>query len=338
MKRSVLFIFITICNINLIIFGFLNYEIWSQIEYFKEIPFENYSSSGVIVHVPRFLIVLPSYILADLFNTDPNQIFTGYVLTLISATSLIWMRLQDIHILESRNKNFTWLFPFVLLFFINGRFAFSLFGLSLMIFSISLKKMNKSKLLVISLLIISLLFTSVSSGTFSVALIYIALEFRRAFGAHLFKFKSILTSIINLFSLIIISTPLIYFFILFLTKNMNSYGGGLGGFIDMISHGLGLFFNPHPALENCIDNSNYVCKIARILIESELMYVIFIMVFFFTMIAIIVYLYLVAITSMAKRAIIASLIGGIFGFTAFMSLLVVLPIFMHKRKINYIFH
>lgn len=325
---------LTIAHVALAIVGYLDYQIWSQVEYLSQIPFEEFNSSAALLHAPRLFVVMPSYLLAERLSVETNAIYSLYVVLLASATAWVWIIIQKIVVVKSRNRNFIWVFPFILLHFINGRFAFALFGLSLLLLSIILIKLKRLRFgLALPLLSTGMLYSSVSSGVFSVAFMLLFLELYRERKNFLMS-ESFFQYLLRSTFIFLFTSSLFYFLFFFMLKNLDFYGGGFEGLFGMISHGFGLVLNPEPILENCSSSMNTACTISIILMSSNFAQATAIFMVSALVFVLSVLVYTSAFNPMAKRILAISALGGIFGFTTLMCFLVSLPILVRKKFVN----
>jgi len=324
---------ITLIALLLASFNFFKLEIWSQIEYINSIAELNIFDPSLLVHLPRFLVVFPSYYFGQVLDIDENKVFTIYVVLLASLTSLIWIKAQRMLILKARNINYTFILPFILLFFINGRFMFALFGLSLLMMGLIKLKLKLIDGITIVQIMISFLYASVSSGTFSVAILFLFITSWRLVLRSLLT-GNFFAKFLKILSMILFLTFLFYFFFLFLQKNLDYYGGGLEGTFNILSHGLGLVLNPAPVLENCSSENGLICSVSSMLLSSTFFHTISVISFIIFYFVLFCFLYFWKIHLFAKQAIVVSLVGGFFGFTTLMSIIFSFPIILKYSKLR----
>lgn len=308
-------------------------KIWSQIEYINLMDKLDFFEPALLVHIPRFFVVYPSYYFGKIFDIDENLAYTIYVILLASLTSIIWIKIQRMLVNNNKFRNYSFVIPFLLLFIINGRFMFALFGLSLLMMCLVELRLKINRPFVLGVILFSLLYTSVSSGTFSIAVLFLIATSFRVLLNYLMV-KQILVRMINIVFLSLISTFLAYLTILFLQKNLDYYGGGFEGVANIISHGAGLVFNPEPLLDSCSFEGGLICSFSLFLLSDSVYQAVFILFFVILFFAILSYLYLSNLHLFAKQAIFISLVGGIFGFTAFMSIIFVAPVFLSRSKLR----
>ncbi|QAU33071.1 hypothetical protein [Janthinobacterium sp. 17J80-10] len=315
--------------------GLLQYEIWGQIDYLHRAEID-LTSTGMYAHLPRYIVVSPSYILADLLDLDANAVFGWYVYLLVCATSWLWLQLRIAVARRPPIRYYTFLVPFLLAMVINGRFAFGLFGLSLILFILVRARLHGFSLWQVAGAIAGLLFTSVSSGIFTVGLAFLLLtvmQFMR-FG----KFAGSL-GIRKLFIGLVcvaVSIPLAAMLWIFLMKNISYYGEGLGGIVDMVSHGFGLILNPYPVVEQCLadDNTGLVCLAATMFAGSG--YVTTMMAISLVSLVVVLAFWLrrSSLMLLARRGVGLACLGGVFGLTTLLSVLFILPVWIKQSETN----
>lgn len=193
------------------------------------------------MHAIRLLIAYPGYIISRFCSIELNVGF-GYYCILIFA-----LFFRDLIILQRNIKAKTdirivylmsGIFVMLLIFVMNGRIIFSFFGISIIIIN-NLKiwsGMNLNHGLLWSY-VAGIVFSMVSSGTMLVSIAIAIL------GVILSRhFKEVLKSKI-LYLYLILASPVIYFFskyiVLMIKKNIDYFGGGISGVINMLSHGVG---------------------------------------------------------------------------------------------------
>jgi hypothetical protein len=319
--------------------GYLEYEIWSQIDYLSKLPFGEFTTAGAALHAPRYFVVMPSYILGEMFSVDSDSIFGVYVVVLATATAGIWIATQTLFVRSSRHRTVVWITPFILLHFINGRFAFALFGLSLMVWLLILIKLRRIQLrLALPLLFTSMLYSSVSSGVFSVAVTLLLLELRTEVRYFLGAKVTLVWRTVRFIGVFLMFASLMYFAYSFLLKNINFYGGGFEGAFGMVSHGFGLLLNPEPVLENCATSVGVICTVSVILVNSVFAQITALIMFPALIVILAAMTFALDISPMAKRILTVSAVGGVFGFTTLMCSLVSLPLLVRKGKTPCRFH
>ena len=153
--------------------GHLQYEIWGQIDFLSRVDF-NSPSTQLLTHFSRYMVVWPAYYLADFSSFELGFVYSVYILLLAGTTSLIWCKTRELF-LNSAATNFPTvaLIPLGLLFAVNGRFMFALFGLSLILYSIVRGRSCRLDAICLIAMVTGLFYASVSSGTFMVGLLFL---------------------------------------------------------------------------------------------------------------------------------------------------------------------
>ena len=177
---------------------------------------------GIIYHIPRYLVVYPSIFFGEIFNIDIHLINTIYSVIIFSVTIILWWKIIKQYKVKVNLLTLGCLvfFSIVIIVFVNGRIIFAYFSEALLLYYFIEKKFQINfKFLII------VLFSSVSSGTMSVILIICFLS-RRIIKTNLKASKFLKIPIILM---------TIYFFIIFLKKNLAYYSGNI---FFMLQHGL----------------------------------------------------------------------------------------------------
>lgn len=203
------------------------------------------------VHAIRLLVAYPGYLISQIYNVDLDTGFTYYGMMLfifmyLSISNTI-EKLQNCRGKTLREiKFFILLIPFLILpLIMNGRLILSYLGYSILInlyTDLNLGVKIKS-LKVIVLTLFGLSMSMVSSGTMTVALLYV-IFMTYAINHDNFNRKKFLKSA---FVFSILLSPLIYKVIdytwLMVNRNLIFYGEGFQGFVNMLNHGLGRYFH-----------------------------------------------------------------------------------------------
>lgn len=205
-------------------------------------------------HAVRLLVAYPGYIMSIVFGVTLNEGFSYYC---IFMYLLMYLNILD----SSRNikvfkghilyklKDVLCLFPMIILtFLMNGRLVAAFFGFSILV-DLFCKVFNDIKVNMVSVIIVisfGFLFTTVSSGTMMVSFIYIVamIYFRNKNNLNKKRFGFTFAIMLILFMPIIIEIfQYIYFMFM---RNVNYFGGGIEGFINMMQHGVGRYFINNP--------------------------------------------------------------------------------------------
>lgn len=202
-------------------------------------------------HAIRLLIAYPGYLISNFTSIELNIAYSYYILMIFC---ILYINIFETCSYTIRYYGFysyiiiQYIIFFVLIvlsFLMNGRIIFAFLGFS-MIIKLVLKN-NFLKLSIIDYIeiIIGIILTTVSSGTMSVVTIFIILVI-----AFIYKNK-IMTNLkrnkIYKIMLCICMIPIIILALRYLkfmlVRNINYYGGGLKGLINMMNHGIGRYFN-----------------------------------------------------------------------------------------------
>ena len=224
----------------LVAISLINFKLWSQVELLNE--------SGVVLsevynhpHFLRYLITLPFFVISEKLNLSYNYLFSivvpVFLFFIVKYTSNSFEMLC-----QSRRRiagNISYLIIMVILtailLLMNGRIIFSILASALLMLTF-FKWESYSTIRVYGHFIISLLLSSVSSGTFTIALVFIVVFLIYQFS------KSIKNNFIRVLPLLILLIYIYPIFLKLLLKNLDYYGGGFDGFILMLTHGLGKVF------------------------------------------------------------------------------------------------
>ena len=71
------------------------FEPWSQVDYIKNINYEDGITQGTLTHLSRFAVVFPAYWFSEVFNIDILLVYTAYVKTTIFLTALCWINISS---------------------------------------------------------------------------------------------------------------------------------------------------------------------------------------------------------------------------------------------------
>ena len=229
----------------LVLLELKEFSIWSQI---TDLLTENDIESNIVTlgtlvvtehpHTLRVFLIFPIYTLAEFLSLDVKIVFSVVVLAILFST--YYMLLFIIKDYVSRKKAFLILvFLISISFFMNGRIMFSIFGNTLLLYLLYINfytviKMNIFKK--VFLYIIALWCVSVSSGTFMVFLLSVALFYSFHFLVKLpYLKKKIMWAFLAFLLLLVLIYPLTEIFI---DKNLTYYDGSI---INMLSHGIGKY-------------------------------------------------------------------------------------------------
>ncbi|WP_428026097.1 hypothetical protein [Arcobacter sp.] len=286
--------FIYLC---IILVGLKEFIIWNQIT--DLLNGDNFNKRFEVLlslyktghpHALRVTLLYPILEFVRLMNVDENFFFSLILFILLFCTyRLVKKILNNLGI----NKTLPiLLFLFFLSYFMNGRIIFAIFGNTLILFALfSYEWNNISKLKLMGFLTIGAFFTSVSSGTFSVALVTILLFYFLSFLAYFPIIKKKYFGI-YMFLLVFFLSSFPFIALLFI-KNLNYYNGSI---INMLNHGYGkIFLINHYFI---ILLSYMVCLMSILLLYISKRYRIYIF---------------------SLSQVFASVLVGLFGYTAFLS-------------------
>lgn len=217
---------------------FHNFNIWEQVLFLRgtELKLGDIFSQA---HFLRYILVLPIFFISELFSQDIDAVFKVVCTFNLALITKNCISLSSFYL----NKNIGLITSFYILVFIiisafmNGRIVFSFLGYSYLL--LSLHKWEASKVTDIRFIyniFLSLMLCSVSTGTFLSCIILLTIWM---ISSSIFKRKKFFIRLYMLVLFLLLS-PII---ILYLSKNIIFYGGGLEGFINMLNHGAGALFS-----------------------------------------------------------------------------------------------
>ncbi len=324
-------------------FGFsadyLNYSVWSQIEFVRNM--DEFSTAESYVHFSRYLAILPAYLVADLLGHPVDLIYSVYVVVTAIITSALWLSIRR-RVSISRTADYlVALVPVSLLAVINGRFAFALFGLTLILYALVRARVRGVTGLTSVLLLAGFLFASVSSGVFTVAILFAVIDYLQVGRLGYSGLRKARVNWVVKAVIVCISFFCAALFVLFFKKNVDYYGGGLSGIYSMLSHGVGLVLNPEPLYAYCTSlgmDSPVVCRIAGLLVNADYVLVSLIFVAFLGAACFfILCVHNLPVIPLVKRGVFLSLAGGVFGITTLFSILFVLPMVTNLRVVRQVY-
>jgi len=214
---------------------FHQFNLWNQVIELRGINIQ-FIDILTQAHFLRYLLVYPAFFLSDFTSIDANVFFQIICFINIFLATLNCISIYKFY---EKNNEFIAVFFFTFLFifmsgFMNGRITFSFLGFSYLILAIhKWERQKNSNFLFIIKTLISLFLCSVSTGTFLSCIILLV--------AWMLFYSNRKKGILNFYFILlfVIISPVIY---LYLFKNINFYGGGLEGFINMLQHGMGFIF------------------------------------------------------------------------------------------------
>lgn len=306
-------------------FGVLHFEVWDQIDFMNKTQMD-ISSVGMLAHLPRYLVVSPAYIISDFFGCDFDIVYGWYIFFVTISTAALWVKSREKLLKPTANMRLVILIPFMLLFVVNGRFMFGLFGLSLLLY-ISISNIQSSlgptKMVGI---FIGLLYCSISSGVFAVGLLFLVLSFLDSNAR-----KSGVNRLTEWILMLLILVPAIALTGVFLSKNISYFQDEGFGLIGIISHGLGMILSPARVVQNCAEENTegLVCASASLVSEIGVLLPIFLALI--TMIVVVAFIKFLKLPKLATRGLAISALGGVFGITTLLSFIFILPICVNRK-------
>lgn len=194
------------------------------------------------VHAIRLLIAYPGYIISALCKIELNQGFSLYcvfVFTMLYSNliSVIKKLIKKIELVPFYNI-LCLIYCMILFMIMNGRIVFAFCGISMILkCNAELWVDGKFNFITVVKIGLGILLTTVSSGTLVVGCIVIFL------GILLSKnFKGIIAKK-WLWIIGVLLLPAIYIFgkyvMVMIRKNIDFFGGGIDGIINMLQHGVG---------------------------------------------------------------------------------------------------
>lgn len=304
----------------LVVVGYLDFEIWGQIVNYRSI----YLSNGGLVlssHILRYLVIHPVYEISSIFGFSENIVYSWWILFAAAWTSRLWLSTRRHYFLRQPRFSLVYTLPFVLLFFINGRFIFGLLGLSLLLWVVVRLERDRFKSFHLLVVVLGFLFASVSSGIFLVGLLFFVFSL-----LDIWKRRSVL---LGLSTKVIFGVPVFfvgYFSFVFLQKNIVYFLTDDGGLLSIFSHGLGFLLFPSVEQLSCdLESNGFQCAVLDFF-PGEARVILFVSILLFFWLAFFVARKINVIPSVALRGLVFSVVGGVFGFTTFFSFIFVTPL------------
>lgn len=236
-----------------IILGLKSFEIWAQISYlwnFRASPVEELVKLSP--HSFRYAAMYPIVVASEKLGIDENFFFSCIVLMMGFFTALLisasLLKLQNEKKFGNAASFFISTTIVLLLFNMNGRGAVALFGYALLV-NIIVKSETGRKFSIGMLvnLFFALLCSSVSSGTLAVSCTTLLLYVLKNLRDMLLKILNLRFSKEKFKNFLVGLVCLITFLGMVLVgvrKNLDFYGVGYGGVVNMLSHGLGAVLRP----------------------------------------------------------------------------------------------
>ena len=196
--------------------------------YELNLPLLELLKKGYIVHFPRYLVVYPSIFLGNLLTIDIHIVNTIYSIIILLITIYLWWNILEHYTVQINFFSYLVMtfFLLLLLTYANGRIIFGYFSEILLVNYLS---RYRFKINLITLL--ALFFSSISSGVMSVIMItcFIFMYLDR-------KNRNVKRKVIKkIFLDIPIFMLVVYYFIIFIQKNLKYYSNSI---FLMLSHGI----------------------------------------------------------------------------------------------------
>lgn|GEM_PF-6456620 len=306
----------------------LSFDVWAQVEYMNEAELD-FSSIEMIAHIPRYIVVFPAYYISEFLEVELSFVYGWYLLGATVLTSILWEKSREMLLQNNYKSSLVLLLPFVLLFFVNGRFVFGLLGLSMLLCTSIAHANTELTLGKIIGMLLGLLLCTVSSGVFIVGLLYWLFSF-----VDVNKRKPKIKSIYGWCVFLLVLIPSTILASVFLVKNFSFFIDEGYGLLGVLSHGLGMFINPAPLLDNCLIEGldDRICQVASVFsVLGPFFSVIFV---FFALIMTVRVIHKLNLPNQANRGLILSAFGGVFGITTLMSFIFVLPICVNRKLLQ----
>lgn len=248
-RQYIITALISIPLVLAVIFEYKIFVIWPQITYLWQgniNPFLEFSDIGP--HALRYTVIYPILLLSEAINVHYDFVFSYFVIVVYYLTCLFITKTIRLYCFTYNSLIYSVIFIAVtteiMMFLMNGRMTVSLLGFSIVVFFICKMHIN-DRVNIQSLIALIMGFTlcGVSSGAIISALsLYI---YYVIISTHKFFVVGNWNSYVK--NLLILSiTTYIFIDILFsmIGKNLNFYGGGFSGFLEMLNHGYGtLLYN-----------------------------------------------------------------------------------------------
>lgn len=207
-----------------------------------------YSNENVIYwfqrgneHAIRLFIAYPGVLISNWFGVGITRGVTIYSSALLLLISIFMMQVLRMNHRENHvSAALCCLVIIVLSLVMNGRLIFSFFGITLLVLYEVKYSMNETSMLSLQIMsIIALLFTMVSSGTMIVAFVYIILIFPYRWK-KMYSQKEKIAFLAILFAFVVpLATKYLPYLVRMINRNVQFFGGGFHGMVNMMRHGLG---------------------------------------------------------------------------------------------------
>lgn len=202
-------------------------------------------------HAIRLLIAYPGYIISNLANIDLDYAYSYYILIIFC---FFYINIFEIYLYIARFIDFysyilvpvyIFISIMILSFIMNGRVIFAFLGFAIVLKNLIYVVKSKFYMKNYFGILAGVLLSTVSSGTMLVVIIFLILII-----VYLYGFKIIYAIKLNQLKMLItlsLVTPVVVVLIsyvnLMLMRNINYFGGGIFGLVNMMNHGIGRYFN-----------------------------------------------------------------------------------------------
>ena len=307
--------------------GYLEFEIWGQIENYRS----KYLSNGgffLSPHILRYLVIHPVYQISSISGLDLGLVYSFYVIFSALCISKIWDSVRKSYLTPKPSFSFLIGIPFIVLFFINGRFIFGLLGLSILLGCVVSLEFKKFKIKHILLIIVGFFFSSVSSGMFFVGVLFTTVSIFDIYRRRP-KFITLPMKVVLIVPIIFVG----YFSFVFLQKNLTYFIVHTGSILGILRHGLGFLFISDAYHRLCTPGEpGFECSVLSIF-NGEVRVVLLFTILIFLLVIFIIAGKVNILPRIAARGLLISAFGGIFGLTTLFSFIFVTPlIFLKKRS------
>lgn len=306
----------------------LSFEIWGQIVDYRS-GYEARGGFYFTPHLLRYIVIHPVYELSSIFGLQESSVYSWYIFFSALCVSKLWDLIIKAQAGQGSSFNLSILFPFFLLFFINGRFIFCLLGLTIILYCMVILERGRFSFFTLAGVSLGLLLASVSSGVF-----FVGLSFFIWCMLDVYKKNPSFASVKMKWLLFFLLSLAFFMSWVFLKKNLTYFLSDSGSFLDMLSHGFGVLYVPYSSQELCGGNERgMLCDMvvfvdgARTLVSATVT-----IGFFFTLIFFKIFNFF---SKYAVRGLFLSGAGGVFGVTTLMSFVFIIPVlFIGNRFMN----
>ncbi|WP_114805950.1 hypothetical protein [Vibrio cholerae] len=210
-----------------------SFKLWPQV---TDLWHEEYEIQNALIHPHglRYTLVYPIFYLANTLSVDYDSLFSIFACFLIGFSTFLIVKLLAFFGGQSKEKLFMISLLLVFIFInVNGRGVFTFLSSSLLLYAIYAVE-GKIRFYIISFC--SFLLSSFSSGTIILFILWFFsywILLKRKSGKEV-----IISSLLFFYFFYIIND----YVVLILNKNLNYFGGGFAGMVNMLEHGLGKIF------------------------------------------------------------------------------------------------